>query len=68
MVRSGSAGGCVPDRAPGPGGGAAQQAQGPCSTTKREHMAMLVTVASFEVLGLTRGGEPLLVEKPDTIT
>jgi hypothetical protein len=31
-------------------------------------MAMLVTVASFEVLGLTRGGEPLLVEKPDIVS
>jgi hypothetical protein len=31
---------------------------------RKERMAMLVSVASFEVLGLTRGGEPLLVEKP----
>jgi len=29
---------------------------------------MLVSVASFEVLGLTRGGEPLLVEKPDIVS
>jgi transposase InsO family protein len=35
---------------------------------KKERWMILATVASFEVLRLTRGGEPLLVEKPDTIT